>query len=841
MISINILDNIINKSKGYDIALFTTFNFEIPFFERNILNSLINNNIKKISLFVDNNNLIEALNNTDSSYIGKKYMVTSIDINKSFHPKLILLLGEKRARLIVSSANLTNFAYTYNNEIFNVFDYNEDDEQYLNIINDSIKYFYNIANKFDCYDKELFEEINTFNYVHKHVDNNNVTFISNYEKSIIEQIVERINDVISIDIAVPFYDDELKALQKIKAIYPDAKINLYIQNKLSTFNFDLYNNLNICNNVFVFNDFKDIGTNAMYHGKVFRFNTKNDSYILYGSANCTLAALFESSSTGNYECDILAKGKLEDYNYYFDNFDLCSLDEERSYRKLDFNKVNSSNFSFKISLEEDILYFKYKNKYDNLKIIVNEKEYKYEYVDNYIKIFIDDNIPFGLINVEFYYDEKRENIKCFIFSKTLLNEFRTSENKNIDLPVDKLINNNDDSFIKYYKMLLGLIPYDVTAINEKKENNKIYREAMDQQNAEEEFDDEFFVNFNIPDEILNKQKEYNRIDSIKREVVNNFILKINNMIANNNKKRSFSSYNNNGKNDDNNDNKNKREPRTEEARFVSYIKRTFKNVINKECISGSNIKDYIDNILLLLNVVYTYNDENDVKAFNVYDFTYLIIDFLDSILEYDMNELDDNTVMMLKVFLFISLLQNNIYENEDNNQKKRAIDLINNRRILLSYDKKYNLKNNYDDYVDLAISLIDYEISFDDAKLYIEKLFDYLNEDELINFIQNKSFGEVEVNIINNVFMINIKTTQILRYLKPTYLEGIIEKIKNRYKHVGTINGIIINIYNKDVNVNYENPMDIVRYTLGINDIKIKRYFKKKLDNDFIFISEERL
>ena len=37
----------LNECKNYEIALMTTFNFEINFFERCILNNLYNKNIKK--------------------------------------------------------------------------------------------------------------------------------------------------------------------------------------------------------------------------------------------------------------------------------------------------------------------------------------------------------------------------------------------------------------------------------------------------------------------------------------------------------------------------------------------------------------------------------------------------------------------------------------------------------------------------------------------------------------------------------------------------------------------------------------------------------------------------
>ncbi len=42
-----------------------------------------------------------------------------------------------------------------------------------------------------------------------------------------------------------------------------------------------------------------------YHGKVFRINTENSSYILYGSSNCTLSALAKTYHDGrNIEFNI---------------------------------------------------------------------------------------------------------------------------------------------------------------------------------------------------------------------------------------------------------------------------------------------------------------------------------------------------------------------------------------------------------------------------------------------------------------------------------------------------------------------------------------------------------
>ena len=45
-----ILD-VFSNTKNYDIALITTFNFDVSFFERSILNRLYENNVKKVSIF----------------------------------------------------------------------------------------------------------------------------------------------------------------------------------------------------------------------------------------------------------------------------------------------------------------------------------------------------------------------------------------------------------------------------------------------------------------------------------------------------------------------------------------------------------------------------------------------------------------------------------------------------------------------------------------------------------------------------------------------------------------------------------------------------------------------
>ena len=105
----------IKKSKGYETALLTTFNFDVGFFERSIVFPLYDNGTRDISVFVDSKELNKSLSGIRACQIGEKYMVHPIEMKGAFHPKLILLLGQSSAKLFIASANLTQTGYSYNN------------------------------------------------------------------------------------------------------------------------------------------------------------------------------------------------------------------------------------------------------------------------------------------------------------------------------------------------------------------------------------------------------------------------------------------------------------------------------------------------------------------------------------------------------------------------------------------------------------------------------------------------------------------------------------------------------------------------------------------------------
>ena len=317
---LNELDNI----NGYDTALLTTYNFETSFFEKYILSLLAKHQVRIINLFVDAKQLNKALRTDNSFSLGKNYYVTPILMNGSFHPKAILLLGEKRAKLIISSANIKISGFIQNNEIFNSFEYTEKNTKYANLISSAITFFKSLYNVSINKDKDVLQKLNEFSVITE--ENDSISLLFNTEISILEQLSEHIHDAVrEINIAVPFYDPCLEALQEIRKRFNCHSINLYIQNKKNTFPIEYNNKYNIVPEDRI-NLFEAVlqGRNKskmFYHGKVIEFVTDTNSYILYGSSNCSSSALLKTyQHFGNIECDVLYRSAVKANYEFFHTF-----------------------------------------------------------------------------------------------------------------------------------------------------------------------------------------------------------------------------------------------------------------------------------------------------------------------------------------------------------------------------------------------------------------------------------------------------------------------------------------------------------------------------------------
>ena len=823
-----ILDEISN-SKGYSIALLTTFNFEISYFERTILNSLYDKNIRNIELFVDADELEKAISESIDNNLNKKYIANPIRINSAFHPKVVLLLGEEKAKLIVASANIKTSGYTLNNEIYNVFEYNKDNTDNISLINDAISFFERLNDMSYYQDTKLFKMIDDLLYRHRKSDNNDIKLIQNLDTSVLDQIKEIITDkVISIDIAVPYFDNELLGYRDLSQVFNCNDINIYLQNGLSTFPVDFNNENSVVNdgNIYTYLKLKNNGKKNFYHGKVFRINTINNSYILYGSSNCTLSALSKTyHNGGNVECNILEIGQKTDFDYFFDNFEI-EIFEELTCNILEYEPKEKTNFSFKYGIKkEDIkLYLSYKNKIDNLQIRIGEKVLNYEYLDNELIVTIDKSTADELNNIfDINITEKddQEIIRCWYFDIDTVENYRNAERKTSfdDIDVDE----DMEKYREHMELIVRTLALTKDEYSEHIKLQKMLNKKSNLENQEDldedEIDDDFIVDKDIPDEYIRKNKDFTNAYIKSRLFSDRFFkgLKL--------RENGSGSQTSSSDKKESNDNPRKKRPATPaEKRFERFIKSRVKGILRDEYVELVDYDHYKNSIGVVLDVINEYKYKEQVE--DIFDDRYVIdisLELINKLLEKETPNHSDDEKESTIILALILILENHIINNSEENKDYKVE--LQNKDIIKKLNQLFDIRESFEELLKYAVENINANIrtiDYDYYKSYIESLFGYKTKVQLLDIIRNKLDSNAEINTSEDIVYIKFSTLDIGKYFKLDSL--IINEIRNHYKNQNMqLNGIKIEIYNdKNDYPETANPVKLIVYDIEPNGLYIK-------------------
>jgi hypothetical protein len=116
---ISILDVI--KRGGYEASLITTFNATLPFYEEVILRKLVGAGCRHNVVLMDRSQcaISWASEATRPRLAGHAYTLLPIGATGAFHPKLCILVGPKKASILIGSHNLTLSGFGYNREVTN--------------------------------------------------------------------------------------------------------------------------------------------------------------------------------------------------------------------------------------------------------------------------------------------------------------------------------------------------------------------------------------------------------------------------------------------------------------------------------------------------------------------------------------------------------------------------------------------------------------------------------------------------------------------------------------------------------------------------------------------------
>lgn len=815
-----ILDEISN-SRGYSIALLTTFNFEISYFERTILSALYDKGIKNIELFVDADELEKAVSESIDNNLNKKYIANPIRINSAFHPKIVLLLGEEKAKLIVASANIKTSGYTLNNEIYNVFEYSKDSQENLNLINDVISFFERLNGMSYYQDERIFNKINDLIYRHRRTDNNDIKLIQNLDLSVIDQLKEIIKEkVVSIDIAVPYYDNELLGYKSLSEAFDCKNINLYLQNGLSTFPVDYNKNNEIVesDNIYTYLKLKSNGKKNFYHGKVFRINTENKAYILYGSSNCTLSALSKTfHNGGNIECNILESGQKDEFDYFFDNFEIESFDE-LTCNIIEYEPQEKKNYSFKYGIKKDEikLYLSFKEKKDNINVKIGEKQVDYCYDDNNLIITLDRLISDEINNIfdlKIIDGENQELVRCWYFDIDTVENYRNAERTTSfdDITVDE----DMEKYREHMELIVRTLALTKDEYSEQIKLQKMLNKKSDLESQEDldedEIDNDFIIDKDIPDEYIKKNKDFTNAYIKSRLFSDRFFkgLKL--------KNSNTSNISNSEVKESTDKDKKKRPATPSEKRFERFIKSRVKGILRDEYVELVDYDHYKNSIGVILDVINEYKYKEKVE--DIFDDKYIIeisLDMINRLLEKETSEHireDQETTIILS---FISIIENHIINNSEEN-KDYKVELFN-KDVIKRLNQLFNIRENYEELLQYAVNNINSNIrkvDYDYYKSYIESLFGYKTNEELLEVIKKYYGLNCSITFENSKIIVICNQESVGKHLSIENNDAFIQmlkEIKNYSKNISEISEL-----KAIINISVTKGLTKIEYTYNFN------------------------
>jgi len=120
----NVIELLGEDSRKYHSCLMSTYSIDFGFFEQRLLPALHRLQIGNIHVLVDSHELEEAQHHLTAGTraVNAGYSVQPISTGKGvFHPKVLLLLGEKNGLLLVGSGNLTSSGLQSNEEVWSAF------------------------------------------------------------------------------------------------------------------------------------------------------------------------------------------------------------------------------------------------------------------------------------------------------------------------------------------------------------------------------------------------------------------------------------------------------------------------------------------------------------------------------------------------------------------------------------------------------------------------------------------------------------------------------------------------------------------------------------------------
>jgi hypothetical protein len=293
---------------GFHSCITTTFGIDFDAYESITLPRLRGANCFNNMLLVDSRMLTYALDGASRlpEHAGRHYTVTGVDAKAVFHPKITLQLGRRSGRAIISSANMTASGLAGNLELAGQITCTQEPLGEARLIAAVWAYLESVLGDQDQALAHQLEwlrvrtpwllDIDPASEIVNLADgtaaalltgNGNAAGIGTRFTALVDG--ERVERLVVLG---PYWDEDLSSLIALASALTPSKLAILIDRKTELFPAHAARSLKSAE-LFDLNEF---GMGRFIHAKAIIVETELADHVLFGSANCTVAAL----GTGNY-------------------------------------------------------------------------------------------------------------------------------------------------------------------------------------------------------------------------------------------------------------------------------------------------------------------------------------------------------------------------------------------------------------------------------------------------------------------------------------------------------------------------------------------------------------
>ena len=287
---------------GYHTSVATTFGIDFDAYESIVLPRLRGAGCHNNMLLADSAMLTQALGGASAlpRHAGRLYTVSGMTAAGAFHPKLFLQLGRDGGRMIVSSANMTPSGLAGNVELAGALSYEDTDGGEKRLIAQAWRYALRLAagSGQALASQIAWTEART-PWLRRTTPADGAVILSDGTQAallttggsigIAKQYLALIDDkpIRRLIVVSPYWDDKLEALRFLAQRLSPAHIAVLIDRDDLSFPKSAISRLKAL-------ELFDRGTfrkGRFLHAKAIIAQTRSSDHVLYGSANCTIAAL----------------------------------------------------------------------------------------------------------------------------------------------------------------------------------------------------------------------------------------------------------------------------------------------------------------------------------------------------------------------------------------------------------------------------------------------------------------------------------------------------------------------------------------------------------------------